>query len=606
MKKRHLKTRLRLLKRAFRRFLSGKISRRLIFSYVGLGVLPIVVVSVFLISLTQTTVQTYIYQRNLETARRASNEIFLFIQSPLTILNTIAYTRDILEMEKFSQSRLINRIKEENSIFHKIFIVDDRGIVQVTTSFGEEQMDFSQEPFFQTAIQGKEFLSDVYFTPSRFPVLLIAEPLVRFDQVLGVLAAEIDLKNIWDLVDNITIGKTGNAFLLSNNGIVIAHKEKEKVLEKEDYSGFEFFRQLQQGLEGITHYTMDGETMIAAYAPIPKLGWGIVIQQSQQEAFTLAFQMQKRVIFFVVLTTVIAMILAYLAVQRLTSPLVELVRGVREYASGNLNHRIRLKRQDELAELAQEFNSMARSLQQNQKELQRMERLAALSRFASLVSHEIRNPLNSMNINMQILKKLINRADVPPDRKVKYLNVLSSEISRINDLVTNFLVIARPPELNLIRTDIHRVLEEVLLLQEARANAEGITIRRRYANSDITGMFDHNQLKQVFHNIVVNALEAMPNGGELTVRTEIIQRDKSSDQSQRYVRITFQDTGRGIPPEIIKEVFEFYYTTKKTGTGLGLAIAKQIIEGHQGFIYINSWPEKGTKVFIELPIDSQR
>ena len=604
MKRRHFKTRWRLLKRAFRRFLSGKISRRLIFSYVGLGVLPIVVVSIFLITLTQSTVQTYIYQRNLETARRASNEIFLFIQSPLTILNTIAYTRDILEMEKFSQSRLINRIKEENSIFHKIFIVDNRGIVQVTTSFGEEQMDFSREAFFRTAMQGKEFLSEVYFTPSRFPVLLIAEPLVRFDQTLGVLAAEIDLKNIWDLVDNITIGKTGNAFLLSNSGIVIAHKEKEKVLEKEDYSGFAFFEQLRQGLEGITRYTMDGETMIAAYVPIPKLGWGIVIQQSQQEAFTLAFQMQKRVIFFVVLTTLIAMVLAYLAVQRLTSPLVELVRGVREYASGNLNHRIRLQRQDELAELAQEFNSMARSLQQNQKELQRMERLAALSRFASLVSHEIRNPLNSMNINMQILKKLINRSDVPPDRKIKYLHVLSSEISRINDLVTNFLVIARPPELNLIRTDIHRVLEEVLLLQEARANTEGIKIHRRYANDEITGMFDHNQLKQVFHNIVINALEAMPHGGELTVRTEVVQRDKSSDQSQRYVRIVFQDNGRGIPPEIINEVFEFYYTTKKTGTGLGLAIAKQIVEGHQGFIYINSWPNKGTKVFIELPIDS--
>ncbi len=104
-----------------------------------------------------------------------------------------------------------------------------------------------------------------------------------------------------------------------------------------------------------------------------------------------------------------------------------------------------MKTQDELAELAQEFNSMAGSLKKNQRELQRMERLAALSRFASLVSHEIRNPLNSMNINTQIAKRSFNRPDISPERKTKYLDVISSEITRINDLVTNFLTIARPP-----------------------------------------------------------------------------------------------------------------------------------------------------------------
>ena len=600
--KARVRTRYRLLKRSLRRFLSGKISRRLIVSYVGLGVLPIVVVSIVLISLTQSTVKTYIYQRNLEMARRASNEIYLFIQNPLTILSTMTFTHDIMAMDHFSQSRLINRIKEENAIFRKIFVLDQHGIVQATTSFGEEGLDVSQQPIFRETMKGKEYVSEVYFTSSRFPVLMIGEPIRQFGMVRGVLAAEIDLKNIWDLVDNIVIGRTGNAFLLSARGIVIAHKEKEKVLEGVDYSHYKFFQHLRKGEEGVTHFGMEGRRMIAAYVPIPHLHWGIVVQQSENEAFTLAFQMQNRVILFVILTTLIAMVLAYLAVQQLSIPIGELVKGVREYARGNLNHRIKLKRQDELALLAQEFNSMASSLQKNQKELQRMERLAALSRFASLVSHEIRNPLNSMNINMQILKRLMSRDDIPPGRKMKYLNVLSSEIARMNELVTNFLAIARPPELNLIRTDLHQVLEEVVLVQEARANAEGICIKRQFQARGTTGMYDYNQLKQVFHNIIVNAIEAMPRGGTLTITTRLIEKRLSPSEKKPFIQIEFTDTGEGIPAEILQEVFEFYYTTKRTGTGLGLAIAKQIVEAHKGFIYIKSQTKKGTSVFIELPV----
>ena len=585
--------------------LTRKLSTRLILTYVSLGALPIVIVSVFLISITQRTVQLYIHQRNLETARRASNEISLFIKEPLTILHTLTLTRDILDMERFSQSRAINKIKEENPIFQKIFILDKAGTVTVTTSFGEEFQNFSEEPFFTQASRGELYFSEVYFTPSRFPVMLVAEPIQRYNQNIGVLAAEIDLKFIWDLVDQITIGKTGNAFLLSGEGVVIAHKNKEKVLEKESFADFSFFKALLKGKPGITNIDIDNRDQVLAYFPVPLLHWGIVIQQSQKEAFTLARQLQYRVIFFVALTTLIAVFLGILGVRRFTQPLYELVHGARVLAGGELGYRIELQRKDELAELAQEFNVMARSLEKNQKELQRMERLAALSRFAALVSHEVRNPLNSMTINMQILKRLINREDIPPDQKLKYLNVLSSEIARINELVTNFLAITRPPELNLVRMDIHLILDDVLLVQNARASSEGIQVIKDYALPSIVGMFDHNQLKQVFHNILINAFDAMPDGGQIKISTSISEKKVEGRGSQPKVVIIFEDNGEGISDSALREVFDFYYTTKRTGTGLGLAIAKQIIEAHRGKIHLESQIGKGTKVSIELPVDKQ-
>ena len=177
-------TRYKYFKRGIRQFFSRKFSTRLILTYVALGAIPLITISLFLISVTKDTIRTYIHQINLETARRASNEIYLFIESPLTILQTTALTSDITSMEKFSQSRLINKIKDENPLFRKIFILNDVGTVLVTTSFGEETLDMSNEPFFNRALQNQEYFSDVYFTPSRFPVLLIAEPIKVYNLVI--------------------------------------------------------------------------------------------------------------------------------------------------------------------------------------------------------------------------------------------------------------------------------------------------------------------------------------------------------------------------------------------------------------------------------------
>ncbi len=587
-----------------KRFISQKIHRQIVINYVGLGLIPIIIVSFILINLSQNTVQSYLNQRNMETARRASNEISLFIREPVTILNTLVQTRDILEMERFTQSRIINKIKLANPIFQKIFILDHSGTVVVTTSFGEEMKEFSRSDFFQAAMEGKVFYSQVYFGESGFPSMLIAIPIKKYNVVEGVLVGEIDLKSIWDLVDNITIGKTGSAFLISSDGLVIAHPDKQRILRKKSYSSYPFFQKLLRGEEGITIFESDGKKMIAAFSPISELHWGIIIQQTYSEAFELIHKMRNRVILFSGLTLLLALFLAVFSMKRITQPLDVLVQGVREYARGNLNHRIHLSRQDEIAELAKEFNTMAESLNKNQKRLRRVERLAALSRFASFVSHEIRNPLNAMNINMQILRRLITQQDAPLEKKFKYLNIISSEIERMNALVTNFLTIARPPELNLIRSDLHQILDEVVLLQEARARSEKIQLIRKYTERDLYGMFDYNQLKQVFHNLVVNAFEAMPSGGKLLISTAV--QEKSGSGSQQIAIIKFEDTGQGIPEDKLSEIWEPYYTSKKTGTGLGLAIVKQIVEGHGGRVYIESRVGVGTTVMIELPLGGQK
>lgn len=576
----------------------------MILNFVGLGVLPIIIVSIILIQLTENTVRSYIFDRNLEIARGAKKEIELFIEKPLTILGTLLQTRDILEMERFTQSRIINKIYQKyNQIFQKIFILDPSGKAIVTTSFGEEFKDYSMETYFNVAMQADTFFSQVDFTPSRFPVMQISLPIMKYNTVEGVLVGEIDLKFIWNLVDTIKVGRTGSAFLISSDGSVIAHHDKQLVLNRESYSNFFFYSELMDGNENVDIYEYQGKEMIAAYAPIADLRWGIIVQQTSIEAFELARKMRNRVTIFIFIMTLLALGLAYTTIKVITKPIEFLVQGVRKYAGSNLSHRIKVERHDELAVLANEFNAMADSLEKNQKQLREMERLAALSRFASLVSHEIRNPLNAMNINVQILRRLISQADSPPDNKIKYLNIITTEINRMNNLVTNFLAIAKQPELNLIRSDVHQILEEVVLILEAQAKSLGIQIKRSYAGDSLYGMFDHNQLKQVFHNILLNAFEAMPNGGLVTVSTSILNSKNQTTTERSKLLIEFDDTGHGISKQNMNEIFELYYTTKKTGTGLGLAIAKQIIEGHRGDIRVESEEGIGTHVLIELPLD---
>ena len=175
MRRIRIVTHWKLFLRVIRRYLEQKIQRRMVLIFVGLGVLPILIVSFLLIRLTENTVTNYIFQRNLEIARGSSNEISLFLEEPVTILNTISQTRDIIEMERFTQSRVINKIKIGNPLFQKIFILDQTGLAVVTTSFGEELKDYSQEAFFTAAMAGNRFFSPLYFTPSRFLMSICGE-----------------------------------------------------------------------------------------------------------------------------------------------------------------------------------------------------------------------------------------------------------------------------------------------------------------------------------------------------------------------------------------------------------------------------------------------
>lgn len=219
--------------------------------------------------------------------------------------------------------------------------------------------------------------------------------------------------------------------------------------------------------------------------------------------------------------------------------------------------------------------------------LHQQDKLAAVGQLAAGVAHEIRNPLTSMRGYTEFL--LEDEAD--PERR-EFIEIILDEISRVNDIMEDFMVLARPKAVNLEERNIVPIIQNVLSLLKFEARKKNVQIHFEVFDDIVQIECDENRLKQVFLNFVKNGIEAMPNGGDITVRVTV-----SNDQ----VQISIQDTGVGIPEDKLKKIGEPFFTTKKNGNGLGLMVSFKIIESHNGTVYIESELNKGTTFNIVLP-----
>lgn len=221
------------------------------------------------------------------------------------------------------------------------------------------------------------------------------------------------------------------------------------------------------------------------------------------------------------------------------------------------------------------------------------ERLAFVGTLAGGLAHEIKNPLSTLNINLQLLKEeLQSMTGENCKRAYTKTQVLQKEVQRLDEILNDFLRFAKGQELELKDHDMNEILDEVVDFVTPEIKQKKILILKSYDADLPLCCIDSNLIKQAILNIIINAEQAMENGGELMVRTT---RDK------KYIQIDITDTGPGIPKDIIGKIFQVYFSTKKTGTGLGLPTAKRIIEDHRGTISVQSEEGKGTNFSITLP-----
>ena len=236
-----------------------------------------------------------------------------------------------------------------------------------------------------------------------------------------------------------------------------------------------------------------------------------------------------------------------------------------------------------------------------QEEILRMDRLVSLGKLSSGIAHELRNPLAGIKTTAQALSEEMSKED----SRREYLNRITKEIDRLNDLLKTFFSFAKPQKLNLINCHVKDIINEIIPFLFKEIADQGVRFVETYHPQLPAIKVDKSQMYQVFLNLFLNAIQAMPNGGELKIEVNPTVSYSQDGASQNFIKVVISDTGKGIPANIIHRIFDPFFTTKSKGIGLGLSITYQIIKKHGGTIKVESKLEKGTSFIINLPVISE-
>lgn len=529
---------------------------------------------------------------NINTAKRAAGEIDLYVTNSITILNALAQNLGRFHIPKEEQKLIVRNYTLNFPQFQQISLTDRAGMETLSTH-NNLPRNRSGDIAYQTAVKGAVYKSEVFISRNLAPSMIIALPMKRLNRVEGVAIAEINLIAMWNLVDSIKIGRSGYAYVVSQEGRLIAHglgEGKVRVLSGENIKSSEIVRGVLKGEYPAGIYkNIEGKKVIGVAVPIPSSGWGIVIEEPVSEAYAPARQMTLLLTALIILFVGAAVILGSAGGRiYIIQPLQSLIGMTRKIAGGDLDAKVAISTGDEFQEVGDAFNTMAARLKILQEEIKRNERIAFMSKIAASLVHDLRHPVKNIENAGGLIMKMYDREEA----RRTFHNILTREFSNINRFFDDLLNLSRPLQLIPVSLNVCAELRNIIEMFKEEAEEKGIVIKTIFSGEAIEVKGDKFSMERVFKNIIRNAIDVMPGGGTLGISV------RSSPDS---VDIEFRDSGPGIPADKVANLFTEFTTTKGSGLGLGLAISKRIIDAHNGTITIESEIGKGTTVLIRLP-----
>ena len=377
---------------------------------------------------------------------------------------------------------------------------------------------------------------------------------------------------------------------------------------------------LQEGKPWLDRAFVVNDWYISAYEPIENIEGRIIgilyVGMLEKPYVDLRNTVMTKFTFMAGICLIALFIIIFFIISGITKPLQNMVLATDRIAQGNLNHKVSVSYHDEVGQLADSFNRMTedlkkanekliiwgktlekrvgertRELRNTQDSLIQSEKMASLGKMAAGVAHEINNPLTSILINTHLMLEQ-TLEDSPFQEN---LRLIADETARCSTIVKGLLEFSRqhPPLKD--PSDLTELLRRTVKLLENQVAFQNIQIERNFQYNLPPVCIDKGQIKQVIWNLMINAAEAMPNGGKLTISSRFLPKTNQ-------VEITFADTGIGIPKKNLNKLFDPFYTTKNSGTGLGLAVSYGIINQHNGKIDVKSIPGQGSIFSLVFPV----
>ena len=620
----------------------GRLFYKFLFVFLIVSLVPLGIVGYYLVNLSQVTLDKAISRDQEALAVGFADTVSSYVTNFRNVLFDAAHLEDFASMNAGKQQALIDHIMQLHAPFLKLSVIDSGG--QETVRVGRfvrdnKLRDFSNEAMFGKVMKTGEFIGGLEKYMGSYPAITMGVQIISSttNQGMGVLMAKMSLTGLSSIL------KTGfpeathtQAAVIDSNGFLIAHSNLKEIYKPDAKLPDDVLKILLQNdaKTGGGEITLDtGERVLGAFAEVSDLGWVVYIQRSISVAYQASSEMLTRTWRMMLIVTVFVLFLGYAVSLVITQPIQALREAAIKLGEGDFDYLPDLSMpNDEIGELAHTFMQMSeslkvktaeimsakvelerlnrslenrveartRELKSAQDELIKKERLAAIGQMASVVGHEIRNPLAVINNSIYFIKTKVNAAaaasTVPIEPKiVKHISIIESEIRQANGIIDEILGFARTRELNPKLTHLNAYMEDLLMSFPFPPHIELV---KQFAPENPTVNIDTDEMAQAVRNLIKNGIEVMPDTGKIVVRTEV---------AGDMVRIDVEDAGPGIPKDTLEKIFAPFFTTKARGTGLGLAVVKKIIDRHKGRVEVVSVAGKGTcfKLFIPLVTNNQ-
>ncbi|NTV30161.1 MAG: HAMP domain-containing protein, partial [Candidatus Omnitrophica bacterium] len=560
---------------------------------VFLAAVPLLVLGTVLIRTSQQAVRVSVLRDHGELALRAAGQVNEFVQKPTELLGTVASIIGVSHTSPWQQETAIVELSLRYPMFRRIASVDLKGAEVAVSRLGSPHRNWSQETAFLRARSGERFMSPVRIVGGDTPVMTVAVPVISMGEIAGVLAAEVDLRGMWSIVDSIRVGQTGYACLLDNAGSVIAHPDKKMVM------GHAGAIQSMLGPTGShgepsSRESQDehGSRWLVSDASLPGTGWSMVIFQSANEAYAFSRTMMAQAWIFILLSIVVAFLTSMALARFMSRPLNMLLEGARRISRKDFESPLPIDRHDEIGQILGSFNAMTGQLKKAQQE----EKLSVIGRAATSIVHELKNSLVLVDTYMQLLSVRGHQKEFMQE----FVQVVPRELRAWKGMLQNMVDYARVYRFGMEPLEVNSLVRDVAILAKARIGQHDIDLAVETLQAQHVVRGNAEKLRQVILNLLTNAVESTPPQGTIRLATAMVAGPQGH---AGWVAVCVDNTGPAIPPDKLGKIFEPFFTTKDGGLGLGLPICREIVERHGGFIRVVSRDGEGTSFRVNLPLE---